>query len=64
MSGTEFEGHEALVSELRATPPFAPERLRERVLALGPGACASADGARGRKKQIEQRARGVTAARR
>jgi Domain of unknown function (DUF4349) len=38
MSGTEFEGYEALVSELRATPPVAPERLRERVLALGPGA--------------------------
>src|SRR5689334_14374764 len=38
MSGTEFEGYEALVSELRATPPVAPERLRARVLALGPGA--------------------------
>jgi hypothetical protein len=38
MSGTEFEGYEALVSELRATPPVAPERLRERVLELGPSA--------------------------
>src|SRR2546423_14435792 len=38
MSGTEFEGHEALVSELRAAPPVAPERLRERVLGLAPGA--------------------------
>jgi flagellar basal body-associated protein FliL len=38
MSGTEFEGYEALVSELRATPPVAPETLRARVLALGPGA--------------------------
>jgi len=37
MSGTEFEGYEALVSELKATPPVAPEHLRERVLALGPG---------------------------
>jgi hypothetical protein len=37
MSGTEFEGYEALVSELRATPPVAPERLRERVLGLTPG---------------------------
>jgi Domain of unknown function (DUF4349) len=37
MSGTEFEGYEALVSELRATPPVAPDRLRERVLELGPG---------------------------
>jgi Domain of unknown function (DUF4349) len=38
MSGTEFEGYESLVSELRATPPVAPERLRERVLELGPSA--------------------------
>jgi hypothetical protein len=38
MSGTEFEGYEALVSELRATPPVAPEELRQRVLELGPGA--------------------------
>lgn len=38
MSGTEFEGYEALVSELRSTPPVAPERLRQRVLALAPGA--------------------------
>jgi len=37
MSGTEFEGYEALVSELQATPPVAPERLRERVLGLAPG---------------------------
>ncbi|HET7353515.1 MAG TPA: DUF4349 domain-containing protein, partial [Gaiellaceae bacterium] len=36
MSGTEFEGYEALVSELRATPPLAPESLRQRVLELGP----------------------------
>lgn len=40
MSGTEFEGYEALVSELRAAPPVAPERLRQRVLELGPGARA------------------------
>jgi hypothetical protein len=32
MSGIEFEGYEALVSELRATAPVAPESLRERVL--------------------------------
>ena len=38
MSGTEFEGYEALVSELRATPPVAPERLRQRVLGLAPRA--------------------------
>lgn len=37
MSGTEFEGYEELVSELRSTPPVAPERLRQRVLALAPG---------------------------
>src|SRR2546423_14677009 len=35
---SELEGYEALVSELRATPPVAPDRLGERVLALGPGA--------------------------
>lgn len=40
MSGSEFEGYEALVSELRATPPVAPEELRQRVLELGPGARA------------------------
>src|SRR2546421_8886040 len=33
---TEFEGYETLVSELRATAPVAPERLRQRVLELGP----------------------------
>jgi hypothetical protein len=38
MSGTEFEGYETLVSELRSTPPVAPERLRQRVLELGPSA--------------------------
>src|SRR5437763_5774137 len=37
---SELDGYEALVSELRATPPVAPERLRERVLALGPGSRA------------------------
>ena len=35
---SELDGYEALVSELRATPPVAPERLRERVLELGPSA--------------------------
>jgi hypothetical protein len=35
---SELDGYEALVSALRATPPVAPERLRERVLELGPGA--------------------------
>jgi hypothetical protein len=38
MSGTEFEGYEALVSELRSTPSVAPERLRQRVLELAPRA--------------------------
>jgi Domain of unknown function (DUF4349) len=32
----ELEGYEALVSELRATAPVAPERLRERVLEGAP----------------------------
>lgn len=36
MSGIEFEGYEALVSELRATAPVAPDRLRERVLEGAP----------------------------
>jgi Domain of unknown function (DUF4349) len=41
MSGTdwsELDGHEALLAELRANPPVAPERLRHRVLELAPGA--------------------------
>ena len=33
----ELDGYEALVSELRADPPVAPERLRERVLSGAPG---------------------------
>src|SRR5579862_9458377 len=36
MSGFEFEGYEALVSELRATAPAAPESLRARVLEGAP----------------------------
>ncbi len=34
----ELDGYEALVTELRANPPVAPERLRQRVLELAPGA--------------------------
>jgi hypothetical protein len=39
MSATDWEldGYEALVSELRANPPVAPERLRQHVLAGPPG---------------------------
>src|SRR6266480_2146046 len=33
----ELDGYEALVSELRANPPVAPERLRQQVLAGAPG---------------------------
>jgi hypothetical protein len=33
---TELDGYEGLVSELRATAPVAPERLRQRVLDLAP----------------------------
>src|SRR6185437_8442696 len=33
---SELDGHEALVSELRANPPVAPERLRQRVLEGAP----------------------------
>lgn len=36
MSGFEFEEYGALVSELRAAAPVAPERLRQRVLGLAP----------------------------
>src|SRR5215467_12358443 len=38
MSATdsELDGYETLVSELRATPPVAPERLRQRVLEGAP----------------------------
>jgi len=37
MSGFEgFEQHEALVAQLRATAPVAPERLRQRVMELAP----------------------------
>jgi hypothetical protein len=36
MSGIEFEGYEALVSELRATAPAAPDSLRDRVLEGAP----------------------------
>jgi hypothetical protein len=41
MSATDWnglDGHEALVSQLRANPPVASERLRQRVLELGPAA--------------------------
>src|SRR5438093_5890159 len=34
--GSEMDGYEALVSELRANPPVAPERLRQRVLESAP----------------------------
>ena len=34
---SELDGYEALVSELRATAPVAPDRLRERVLDGAPG---------------------------
>jgi hypothetical protein len=45
---SELEGYEALVSELRATAPVAPERLRERVLEGGPAARAP----RSRKRRL------------
>ena len=41
MSATDWNelgGYEALVSELRANPPVAPERLRQRILEGAPGA--------------------------
>src|SRR5947208_17041057 len=33
---SELDGYETLVSELRANPPVAPERLRQRVLESAP----------------------------
>jgi hypothetical protein len=48
MSGTEFEGYEALVSELRADPPVAPEHLRQRVLEGAPAPRAQ----RSRKRRL------------
>jgi hypothetical protein len=36
IDGSELEGYEALVSALRANPPVAPERLRQRVLEGAP----------------------------
>ena len=38
--GSEMDGYEALVSELRANPPVAPERLRQRVLEGAPASRA------------------------
>jgi len=46
--GSEMEGYEALVSELRANPPVAPERLRQRVLEGLPARCRQ----RSRKRKL------------
>jgi hypothetical protein len=43
-----MDGYEALVSELRASPPVAPERLRQRVLEGGPATRAP----RSRKRRL------------
>jgi len=45
---SELDGYEALVSELRANPPVAPERLRQRVLESPPAARAP----RSRKRKL------------
>jgi hypothetical protein len=45
---SELNGYEALVSELRANPPVAPERLRQRVLEGAPAARAP----RSRKRRL------------
>src|SRR5215470_8827988 len=45
---SELDGYEALVSELRANPPVAPERLRQRVLEGAPAARAP----RSRKRKL------------
>src|SRR5215472_7968111 len=36
VDGSEMDGYETLVSELRANPPVAPESLRQRVLEGAP----------------------------
>src|SRR3954454_17587152 len=46
--GSEMDGYEALVSELRANPPVAPERLRQRVLEGAPASRAP----RSRKRRL------------
>jgi Domain of unknown function (DUF4349) len=46
--GSEMNGYEALVSELRANPPVAPERLRARVLEGAPAPRAQ----RSRKRKL------------
>src|SRR5260370_32702181 len=46
--GSEMDGYEALVSELRANPPVAPERLRQRVLEGAPATRAQ----RSRKRKL------------
>src|SRR2546423_9217787 len=46
--GSEMDGYEALVSELRANPPVAPERLRQRVLEGAPATRAP----RSRKRRL------------
>jgi hypothetical protein len=46
--GSEMDGYEALVSELRASPPVAPERLRQRVLDGAPATRAP----RSRKRRL------------
>jgi Domain of unknown function (DUF4349) len=46
--GSEMNGYEALVSALRASPPVAPERLRQRVLEGAPAARAP----RSRKRKL------------
>ena len=46
--GSEMDGYEALVSELRANPPVAPERLRQRVLEGAPASRAP----RSRKRKL------------
>src|SRR3954467_12627457 len=46
--GSEMDGYEALASELRANPPVAPERLRQRVLESAPATRAP----RSRKRKL------------
>src|SRR6476646_2151948 len=46
--GSELNGYEALVSELPASPPVAPERLRQRVLEGAPATRAP----RSRKRKL------------
>ena len=52
MSASEFEGHEALIAQLQAGTLGAPDYLRRRVLAAGPGAAKRASVPMSRRRRL------------